>query len=236
MTMAQILFPPKVVPLAPIVGSDLLFPIRRIFCVGRNYKAHAAEMGISVDKTQESPMYFMKDASAYVPSGSRIPYPPMTRNLHHEIELVLAIGKAGFELREQDAWESLYGYAVGLDMTRRDLQQYARRNGQPWDTGKNYEQSAVLSSILPQAQCGRIEAARIALSVNGTLRQSANTRDFIWSIPEILADLSRYYHLEPGDLVYTGTPEGVGPVAAGDTLEGSIEGIGTIRLEVTSSP
>jgi fumarylpyruvate hydrolase len=224
-------FPLKAPMLVPIQDSHAGFPIHRIFCVGRNYMAHAVEMGIAVDR-EGSPMYFLKDASCYVPSGSRIPYPPMTQNLHHEIELVLAIGKRGFEIEAANACDHIYGYAVGLDMTRRDLQLESRKQGHPWDTGKNYEQSAVLSPIVEQTATGPIRDTHIELSVNGVVRQSANTRDLIWNIPEIIADLSRYYHLEPGDLIYTGTPEGVGPVSSGDVLQGFIDKVGSIHLEI----
>lgn len=229
MTM-NTLFPPKSPVIVPVVGSEQGFPINRIFCVGRNYMAHAAEMGMSVDKNSEFPFYFLKDAACYVPSGARIAYPPMTQNYHHEIECVVAIGQAGFEVSVEQANSLICGYACGLDMTRRDVQLTAREVGKPWDLGKNFEQSAILSDIVTVKNQQYLTDVHIQLSVNGEIRQSANTRSLIWSIPEIIADLSQYYHLQAGDLIYTGTPEGVGAVVRGDYLHGFIEGVAEIEL------
>lgn len=229
MTM-KTLFSPKPPVIVPVVGAEKGFPINRIFCVGRNYMAHAAEMGISIDKSSEFPFYFLKDAACYVPSGSRIPYPPMTQNYHHEIECVVAIGQAGFEVPAEQANALIYGYACGLDMTRRDVQLAAREAGKPWDLGKNFEQSAILSAIVPVKNQQYLDNVQVELSVNGSVRQSANTDSLIWSIPEIIEDLSQYYHLQPGDLIYTGTPEGVGAVVSGDHLHGFVEGVAEIEL------
>ena len=223
-------FAPPAVVSAPVRGSAARFPIRRIFCVGRNYEAHAREMGVAVDR--EAPFYFTKAAADYVPSGATVPYPPGTQNYHYEMELVVAIGKAGFRIAEGQALDHVFGYACGLDMTRRDLQLAAREQRRPWDLGKDFEQSAVLSGIVPAAQCGHPDKGAIELRVNGQTKQSSDLALLIHGVPALLAHLSRYYHLEPGDLIYTGTPEGVGPVVAGDRIEGSIAGIGDIALTV----
>lgn len=228
--MTQTVFPIKAPVLAEIAGSQEKFPINRIFCVGRNYHAHAAEMGVSVDKNTQEPFYFLKDASAYVPSGSQIPYPPKTENYHYEMEFVVAIGKDGFQVAQNDADSLIYGYACGLDMTRRDLQLKARETGRPWDLGKNFEQSAVLSPIVCVGECGIINDGAIELRVNDQTVQQADLNLLIWNVREIIAHLSKFYHLQPGDLIYTGTPEGVGAVVAGDHLAGSIAGVGEIGL------
>jgi fumarylpyruvate hydrolase len=230
---AETLFPVKPPVLVPVVNQPRKFPVNRIFCVGRNYMAHAAEMGVSVDKTTQSPFYFLKDASAYVPSGSAIPYPLKTQNYHHEIELVLAIGKAGVNIKAEHAFDYIYGYACGLDMTRRDVQLAARDQGKPWDIGKNFAQSAVMSDIIPAEDIQvDVNAVNIELRVNGQTTQSSNTQYFIWNIAEIIEDLSTYYELQPGDLIFTGTPEGVGPVISGDLLEGSVQGVAEIKLHI----
>ena len=218
---------------AAIANTSTRFPVNRIFCVGRNYSAHAQEMGAPVDKNTMEPFYFMKDAkSALVPSGSSIDYPLKTNNCHYEMEFVVAIDKPGFMVAEEEAEELIYGYACGLDMTRRDLQLIAREVGRPWDFGKNYEQSAVLSPIVPRVEVGSINQGAIELRLNGETRQSSDLNMLIWSVPEIIAHLSQFYHLQPGDLIYTGTPEGVGPVVSGDKIEGAIEGVGTIELSI----
>ncbi|HPQ97061.1 MAG: fumarylacetoacetate hydrolase family protein [Thiothrix sp.] len=229
---ANLLFPAPGPVLAAIAGSDRQYPVNRIFCVGRNYHAHAAEMGVAVDKSTQEPFYFTKHAGALVPGGSTVAYPPQTANYHYEMELVVAIGKAGFEISAAAADDHVFGYACGLDMTRRDLQLKAREVGRPWDLGKDFEESAILSPIVPKATSGVISHGRLALSVNGKIRQETDLDKLIWSIPEIIEHLSRFYHLQPGDLIYTGTPEGVGPVVAGDRIEGEIEGLGTISLTV----
>jgi fumarylpyruvate hydrolase len=208
------------------------FPVNRVFCVGRNYEAHAKEMGMAVDRA--APFYFIKSAASIVASGSTVPYAPGTSNLHHEMELVVAIGKAGFCVTEDDAPNLIYGYACGLDMTRRDLQFKARDKGRPWDLGKNFENSAVISDIVVMSEVGLIESGDIRLQVNDDLRQVGNISELIWNIPELIADLSKYYHLQPGDLLYTGTPAGVGPVEPGDVITGSIEQIGEIKLTIAT--
>lgn len=224
------LFAPPAVPAATIAGGDLLFPIRRIFCVGRNYEAHAKEMGVQVDR--EAPFYFLKNAYAHVPSGATVPYPPETSNYHFEMELVAAIGTPGFRISAGRALEHVFGYACGLDMTRRDLQLKFREERRPWDLGKDFEDSAVLSPIVPASEIGHPARGSIELRVNGATKQSSDLDRLIHPVPAIIAHLSRYYHLQPGDLIYTGTPEGVGPVVAGDRIEGSIASVGAIALTV----
>ncbi len=226
--MSSLIFPAPTPVVAPIQGRDEGFPIRRIFCVGRNYEAHAKEMGSVADR--EAPFYFNKASEDYVASGRTVPYPPGTKNLHHEMELVVAIGVAGFRIPEGEALAHVYGYACGLDMTRRDLQNAAKDKQRPWDLGKDFENAAVLSAIAPASVIGHPFRAAIELRVNGQTRQSSDISLMIHHVPAIIAHLSQYYHLQPGDLIYTGTPEGVGPVVAGDVLEGSIEGVGSIAL------
>ena len=228
--MIEFVFPPSSPVAAPIRGHAQRFPIRRIFCVGRNYEAHAREMGGPIDR--EAPFYFTKASEHYSPSGSTIAYPPGTKNYHHEMELVVAIGKAGFQVSQQQALDHVFGYACGLDMTRRDLQSVAKEKQRPWDLGKDVEQSAVLGEIAPAADIGHPKHARIELRVNGETKQSSDISQLIHSVPAVIAHLSQYYHLQPGDLIYTGTPEGVGPVKPGDRLEGSIEGVGTIATQI----
>ena len=229
--MSEFLFPPPPPAAAPIRDRVERFPIRRIFCVGRNYEAHAKEMGVAVDR--EAPFYFTKASEHYAPSGSTIAYPPGTSNYHYEMELVVAIGKAGFHIAEAEALDHVFGYACGLDMTRRDLQSAAKEKQRPWDIGKDVEQSAVLGDIVPAAEIGHPDHGRIELRVNGHTKQSADLSLLIHGVAAVIAHLSQYYHLQPGDLIYTGTPEGVGPVKAGDRLEGSIEGVGTIDVKVS---
>ena len=222
------LWPPAPLPSLPVAGRSERLPLRRIFCVGRNYHGHAAEMGVTVDKQTMRPFYFFKDAGSVVESGATIPFPPATTNLHHEIELVVALGAAGFRVDPAAATRMIFGYAVGLDLTRRDLQLTAREAGKPWDFGKNFEHGAVCSAILPNPAV--ITQGTIRLAVNGTTRQQADVASLIWSIPELIADLSQFYHLQPGDLIFTGTPEGVGALAPGDHLHGEIEGVGELTL------
>lgn len=216
----------------PVRGRAERFPIRRIFCVGRNYEDHAKEMGVAADR--EAPFYFLKAADHYVASGSRVPYPPGTKNYHHEIELVVAIGKSGFRIDEACGLDHVFGYAAGLDMTRRDLQSAAKEKQRPWDIGKNVEQSAVLGEIAPASEIGHPARGRIELRVNGETKQSGDLSALIHGVAAVIANLSQFYHLESGDLIYTGTPAGVGPVKAGDRLEGSIAGVGTIALHLGS--
>jgi fumarylpyruvate hydrolase len=230
--MTHYTFAPAPVFSLPVVGAEARFPVKRIFCVGRNYHAHAVEMGRPVDKSTMKPFYFLKDASALVESGATVPYPAGTANYHFEMELVVAIGAEGFRVKESDAASLVYGYAAGLDMTRRDLQLVARDQGRPWDLGKNFEKSAVCTPIVPMGKLGVLQAGSIALQVNGTAKQTADLSQLIWNIPELLADLSQYYHLQPGDLIYTGTPEGVGAVVSGDLITGQIEQVGSVQLTI----
>ncbi len=223
--------PPPVVSL-PVRGSAARYPVNRIFCVGRNYHAHAVEMGAPVDKAASRPIYFTKAAAALVESGASVPYPCGTADYQHEIELVVAIGAPGFRVAEGEAGTLVFGYAAGLDMTRRDLQLAARQQGRPWDLGKDFERSAVCGEIAPAGRLGVLRAGAITLAVNDRIRQSADLSQLIWSIPELIADLSQFYHLRPGDLLYTGTPEGVGAVGPGDRLTGRIENVGEVALAI----
>ncbi len=232
MSQADYLWTPAPVYSLAVRGSDARLPVKRIFCVGRNYHAHAVEMERPVDKATMRPFYFLKDASTLVESGATVPYPTGTANYHFEMELVVAIGKAGFRVAAADAHKLIYGYAAGLDMTRRDLQLVARDQGRPWDLGKNFEKSAVCSDIVPAAGLGVIDAGAINLQVNGESKQSSDVSKLIWNIREIIADLSNFYHLEPGDLIYTGTPEGVGAVKPGDRITGHVDHVGDIALTV----
>jgi fumarylpyruvate hydrolase len=228
--VSEFVFPPPTSVAAPIRGRAERFPIRRIFCVGRNYEAHAKEMGVAADR--EAPFYFTKASHHYAPSGSTAPYPPGTKNYHYEMELVVAIGQAGFRIADAQALDHVFGYACGLDMTRRDLQSAAKEKQRPWDIGKDVEQSAVLGDIAPATEIGHPSQGRIELRVNGQTKQSSDVSDLIHNVSAVIAHLSQYYHLQPGDLIYTGTPEGVGPVKPGDQLEGSIEGVGTIAFQI----
>jgi len=230
MTLATMLFDPAPVPTVPIVGEPALFPVHRVFCVGRNYAAHAREMGDEPQK--EAPIWFTKSATTICPSGATIPHPPGTTNFHYEMEFVVAIGAAGFRVSVEQAMDLVLGYACGLDLTRRDLQNAAKDKGYPWDTGKDFENAAVIGPITRAASFGLVGDQRIALTQNGVLKQEAPLSDMIWSVAELIADLSSLYHLVPGDLVYTGTPAGVGPVAVGDVLEGTIEGLPTLTLTI----
>ncbi|MFM7505132.1 MAG: fumarylacetoacetate hydrolase family protein [Rubrivivax sp.] len=230
MTPTYLWAPPPVRSL-PVRGRTERLPVNRLFFVGRNYHAHAVEMGRPVDKSVEVPFYFTKSPDTLVESGSTVPYPPQTSNYHHEMELVLVVGRAGFRVPQAEAGALVHGYACGLDMTRRDLQLVARDKGRPWDLGKDIEHGSVVSEVVPMP--GKIiERGALELRVNGQVRQQSDIDKLIWSIPELIADLSTFYHLQPGDLIFTGTPEGVGPVVAGDRLEGSVEGVGRIALQV----
>jgi fumarylpyruvate hydrolase len=219
----------------PISGSEQRFPVRRVYCVGRNYAAHAREMGFDPDR--DPPFYFCKPADAVIPVAPgttlALPYPSLTGNYHHEAELVVAIGKGGADIAVDQALDHVWGYAVGLDMTRRDLQIQMREKGRPWDIGKAFDQSAPIGPLYPAAAAGAIDDAGIWLTVNGEKRQSSSIRHLIWSVRETIADLSRYFRLEPGDLIYTGTPEGVGAVVPGDLMEVGVDGLGTIAVRVT---
>jgi fumarylpyruvate hydrolase len=222
--------PPPVYSIA-VRATRERYPVNRLFFVGRNYHAHAVEMGRPVDKSVEVPFYFTKSPSTLIESGATVAYPPGTKDYQHEMELVLAIGAPGFRVAEANAAKLVYGYACGLDMTRRDLQLVARETGRPWDLGKDVEQSSVVSEIAPMPGVV-LEKGALEMSVNGQMRQKSDLSKLIWNIPELLADLSKFYHLQPGDLIFTGTPEGVGPLLPGDRIEGRVEGVGSVALNV----
>ena len=227
--MNDFVLPPPPVVAAPVAGGGR-FPIRRIFCVGQNYAAHSREMG--GDPTREPPFFFSKPADALVIGDADAPYPSATQNLHHEIELVVAIAAGGASIPVAEAEKHVYGYAAGLDLTRRDLQAQARENRKPWDLSKGFDASAPLGLIYSAAKIGHPKAGRIALTVNGELRQQGDLHDLIWSVAEVIAALSHYVRLAPGDLIFTGTPAGVGAIARGDVLEGEIEGVGTVKTRI----
>lgn len=224
--MSQFLFDPRPIPSLAVDGVDLRYPVARIFCVGRNYEDHAREMGQTVDR--EKPFYFSKSATALRESGATIPYPPGTANYHFEFELVVALGAPAFKAAPADALDAVFGYACGLDMTRRDLQLAERAKQRPWTLGKDVEASAPVSAIAPASRIGRPKSGRIELRQNGVVRQSSDIDAMVWSVPELIAHLSTFYRLGPGDLIFTGTPAGVGPVLPGDRLEGAIEGVGAL--------
>ncbi|GAA0577166.1 fumarylacetoacetate hydrolase family protein [Caenispirillum bisanense] len=220
--------PAPAVPAVPVEGTDDLFPVRRIFCVGRNYAAHAREMG--ADPNAEPPFFFTKPADAVVPPGGAVPYPPATADLHHEVELVVALAKGGADIAAEAALDCVYGYAVGIDLTRRDLQAAAKKGGKPWDMAKGFDASAPVSAIRPVARCGHPSDGAITLAVDGVTRQSGDLSDMIWSVPAMIAYLSTLVILRPGDLIFTGTPEGVGAVARGQTMTASVEGVGELTV------
>ena len=229
--MSTYLWAPAPIPSVPVRGRAERLPVHRLFFVGRNYHAHAIEMGKPVDKSQERPFYFTKAPQTLVQSGTTIAYPSETKNFHFEMEMVVAIGADGFRVPLDKAHEIIYGYGAGLDMTRRDLQLVARDKGRPWDLGKDVEQSSVCSEIVPMQGC-IIDSGAIALEVNGVTKQSSDVNKLIWNVREIIADLSLFYHLKAGDLIYTGTPEGVGPVVVGDNITGRVEGVAAIELMI----
>jgi fumarylpyruvate hydrolase len=217
-------------PSVEVAGTAGRFPVHRIYCVGRNYAAHAREMGM--DPEREPPFFFSKPADAIVPNGAAVPYPPRTANLHHEIELVVAIGTAGRDIDPGAALAHVFGYAVGNDLTRRDLQFAAREKGQPWDVSKGFDQSAPISAIRRASEMGHPSRGAIWLEVNGEQRQRADLAEMIWAVPEIVAELSTLFELRPGDLIFTGTPSGVGPVTRGDSVVGGIDGLDTLRTTI----
>jgi fumarylpyruvate hydrolase len=227
-------FAPAAPVAVPIAGSQDAFPVRRVYCVGRNYAAHAREMGFDPDR--EPPFFFCKPADAVVPVADGqtldLPYPPETANLHYEIELVAAIGKGGANITVDNALQHVWGYAVGLDMTRRDLQMKMREAGRPWELGKAFDQSAPIGPLHPAASVHGIGQAAIWLQVNGANKQRSDIGKLIWSVAETIAYLSKYFRLEAGDLIYTGTPEGVGPVVRGDTMVGGVDGLGTLSVRM----
>jgi len=221
--------PPWPLPAVPVAGSHALFPVRRIFCVGRNYAEHAREMG--ADPTREPPFFFMKPADAIVTDG-RMTYPPMTADLQHEIEQVVALARGGRDIPAAGALDCVFGYAVGLDMTRRDIQAELKAKGRSWEMGKAFDQSAPISPVVPAAHIGHPRRGAIVLTVNSQPRQHGDLADMIWPVADIVAKLSAYVTLLPGDLIFTGTPAGVGRVERGDRLEGRIEGVGTLSVTI----
>lgn len=233
MHMGKILFNVSAPPLVPIVDSDDLFPINRIFCVGRNYEDHAKEMGAVVDR--EAPIYFTKPASAIVLSGGAIPYPPGTKNFHYEMELVVGLDKPAFKVDIDQAMACVFGYACGLDMTRRDLQQHAKDNRYPWDIAKSFENSAIISPLTPVDKFGAVKDQRIWLKRNNEIKQDSHLSAQIWSVAEIISHLSHFYHLDAGDLIYTGTPAGVGGVQVGDVLTGGIDGLSPLMIKINDA-
>ncbi len=217
-------------PFVPIVGLEAVFPVRRIYCVGRNYADHAREMG--ADPAREPPFFFSKPADALVQSGGVVAYPPRTSNLHHEIELVVAIGADARDVRLEEALSRVFAYAVGNDLTRRDRQAEARAKGQPWDVAKGFDESAVITPLVPVAAIGHPASGRIWLGVNGELRQDADISSLTWNVAEIIVELSGLFQLRAGDLIYTGTPAGVGSLQRGDRIEGGIDGVGSLTHSI----
>jgi fumarylpyruvate hydrolase len=232
--MVEYVFPVPKISSVPVAGSSLEFPVRRIYCVGRNYAEHAREMGFDPDR--EPPFFFCKPADAVVQDGATVPYSLATDALEHEIELVVAIGRAGVEITPEAALEHVYGYAVGIDLTRRDLQLAAREKGRPWDTGKAFDQSAPLGAIRRAGDIGHPASGAIWLKVNDETRQNADLDRLIWPVADVIARLSKLFVLEPGDLVFTGTPAGVGPVRPGDRVRGGIAGVGEISIQIGARP
>ena len=214
----------------PVSGEDGLFPVHRIYCVGRNYADHAVEMGHDPDK--EPPFFFQKNPDNLLPAGEAFPYPSKTSDVHHEIELVVALAKGGQDIPVDRALDHVYGYAVGLDMTRRDLQAEAKKLGRPWEVGKAFERSAPCGPIVPAAKIGHPAAGAIWLKINGETRQQGDLDQLLWKVPEAISYLSGLFALQPGDLIFTGTPAGVGPVQRGDNLHGHIDGIGDLEVRV----
>lgn len=215
---------------APIAGQATRFPVRRIYCVGRNYAEHAREMG--GDPEREAPFFFSKPADALVEPGAPVRYPPETANLHHEIELVVALSKGGRKIAAEDALAHVFGYGVGVDLTRRDTQNIAKKAGRPWDHAKAFDDSAPISVLQPAAKIGHPTSGRIWLAVNGQVRQDSNISELIWAVPEIIAALSRGWALAAGDLIFTGTPAGVGAISSGDVVTGGVDGIGEIQFSI----
>jgi fumarylpyruvate hydrolase len=222
--------PAPAIPTLPVRGSSKVYPIRRVYCIGRNYAEHAIEMGH--DPTRESPFFFQKNPNNVIPEGRDFPYPAKSKDVHHEIELVIALKSGGTSIPVERALEHVYGYAVGLDMTRRDLQGEAKKLGRPWEIGKVVEASAPCSAIVPASETGPLTKGAIWLKVNGTMRQQGDLNQMIWKIPEMISYLSDYFELAAGDLIMSGTPAGVGPVKRGDLLHGHVDGVGDLHVKV----
>ena len=228
--MADYVFVPEPVPTIPVAGSDKLFPVRRIYCVGRNFADHAIEMGHDPDK--EPPFFFQKNPDSIVPPGKDFPYPTETSDVHHEIELVVALKSGGTDIPLDKALDCVFGYGVGLDMTRRDLQGQAKKMGRPWETGKSFEASAPCSAIHPVSEVGHPTQGAIRVAVNGETRQEGDLNQMIWKVPEMISYLSRLFELRPGDVIFAGTPAGVGAVVRGDVMTGHVEGVDEITVKV----
>ena len=222
-------FPPADPVGIPIIGMDTLFPVRRVYCVGQNYTAHTVQMGAN---TRHPPFFFCKPPDALVPMGGEINFPPMTSNLQHEVELVVAIKEGGIKISPTKAISCIFGYAVGFDLTRRDLQAQARGRGQPWEMGKAFDQSAPISPILPVSQSGHPRDAAIWIKTNGETLPNGDISQMLWEVPEIISNLSCFVHLKPGDLIFTGTPSGAFTISRGDEVEGGIDGIGTVSIHL----
>ena len=222
--------PAPVTPSLPVVGDSKRFPVNRIYCVGRNYADHAREMGHDPDR--EPPFFFMKPASAIVTDGHDMAYPALSKDVHHELEMVVALGKGGANIPVDQALDHVWGYGLGLDMTRRDLQGEAKKMGRPWDTGKAFDQSAPCSALVPVSQCGHLSKGRIYLTVNGQVKQDGDLAMMIWNVPETISYLSTLFTLMPGDLIFSGTPAGVAAVQRGDVLEGHVDGLPTLQTKI----
>lgn len=223
------IFPPPPMTSIPVIGQSAQYPVRRVFCVGRNYSEHAAEMGADL---REPPFFFTKPADAVIPHGGKIHYPPATSDLQHEIELVIALKQGGTNLSVAEASQCIFGYAVGIDLTRRDLQAKAKEKRHPWDMGKAFDESAPISALIEASQVANIEESTIWLEVNGQRRQQGKIGEMIWNVAEIIAHLSKLVSLTRGDLIFTGTPAGVGTINKGDTVQSGIEAVGTLSLEL----
>ncbi|MCS4242406.1 fumarylpyruvate hydrolase [Rhizobium sp. BIGb0125] len=228
--MAETVIPaPKLVTL-PVAGTDSVFPVRRVYCVGRNYADHAIEMGH--DPSREPPFFFQKNADNLLPAGQDFPYPSLSSNVHYEVEFVVALKHGGANIAVEDALDCVWGYAVGIDMTRRDVQDVAKKMSRPWEAAKAFEASAPVSALVAATDAGHLDHGAIWLDVNGTRRQSGDLNQMIWKVPEIIAELSKLFVLAPGDVIMTGTPAGVGAIVAGDVMECGVDGIGTLTVKV----
>lgn len=226
----EYMFPPNPIPSVGIKGQSKLFPVHRIYCVGRNYADHVKEMG--GDAKSEPPVFFSKPADTVVINNAKVPYPPATKELHHEVELVIALGRGGQNIAKEQALQCVLGYAVGVDLTCRDLQAMAKKAGRPWDVAKGFDHSAPISEISLVADSGHLDRGEISMAVNGEVKQQGDLSDMIWSVSEIICALSGYFELKAGDLIYTGTPAGVSAVVAGDKLVATISGLGSVEVEL----
>jgi len=232
--MTDFVIPPAPTPSVAVAGSDARFPIRRVFCVGRNYAAHAREMGNDPDR--EPPFFFCKPADAVVPASGVVPYPSATKDMHHEVEMVVAIGRGGINITPENALDFVWGYGIGLDLTRRDLQAEAKKLMRPWDFAKGFDASAPCSELHPVSEVGHPDSARIHLEVNGVVKQDGTLSELIWSVADVISQISHFVALAPGDLIFSGTPAGVGPLLPGDKVLGVLDGVATFSLEIGAAP